>query len=878
MRQSGNDTRPLILLVFANDRIAYLENIPKERQRLSHLLKPVAEQLNLEVKELDYSTVAGVIDALNIDRERLVILHFAGHSGTRLLQLDEGTVYAEGLATKLNECSQLQLVFLNGCNNVRLVKALVDVGIPNVIGTRQSIGDKTAQDFSEGFFSALAEQGLSVACAYEQACSDVQTSWGQQYRSLAINQDAASQDWAWIREFSTGGGWRLEEAANPCNRLPSLLHGGVLPAKPFKNLYYYTESDAEIFFGRCQATLDILNALDKPEPVILLHGGTGVGKSSFLKAGLIPRLLSRGQTLHYFRYSEYDPKYSLGIQIFGKDETLNVRNDLPATNSVLATVWIIDQMEEIFLQYSGDNPAHIIPDRLQELLTVLHNLLYPLDGKTKAILCIRKEWYSELEYACEQYKLDCWKYFLPPLNKQAIIEIIEAPAKVHYLYDKYRLEIENTEDNRLAEQIADDLLKDKNSNITPTLQIILSKLWQRVEKHEHRIWNEKLYLEEQKTGLLLENYLDQQVQDIADKEAWGKSAKNSGLLLDVLHSHVTPQNTAKTLHYKEYDNLYSHVDYRLPLLIALKNRYLIIEPQSDKDNDTLTKTRLAHDTIAQLIATRFAESELPGQKARRLLNEWKKNWSDRAVTGERKEPVLDSFALKMIEKGQYGTINWQQDRVESAIIQKSRKHYRYKNIYNLTALISIFVISILLIFLAIQLPDIQIENKIDDINKKYSLVSGEFKENSRNKDIAIKDSLIIMGKELEAIEDEKINKRYLIFKYEMLANLFLMRAVVKIRTTNEKTADNDHAIIYGKVLLEKINDYDAYDNKLNKQDMYYKAIYYLMHAYAIKHCQGDKTAIITVEHLKSHLSKKYLATTLTDNDTCLYEILTEDKE
>ncbi len=157
---------PLILLIFANDRTAYLDSIRKERQHLIELLQPTADRLGLELKELDYSTVEGVIEALNLQHERLAVLHFAGHSGTDLLQLDEGAAHASGLAAKLATCPNLKLVFLNGCNNATLVKAITDAGIPNVIGTYQPIADDAAKQFSQGFFKALAEQGRSIAEAF----------------------------------------------------------------------------------------------------------------------------------------------------------------------------------------------------------------------------------------------------------------------------------------------------------------------------------------------------------------------------------------------------------------------------------------------------------------------------------------------------------------------------------------------------------------------------------------------------------------------------------------------------------------------------------------------------------------------------------------
>jgi len=136
---------PTILLIFANDRKAYLEGIRKEREQLINILQPAIDKLKLELEVISYSDINSMIDRLNALRERLVVLHFAGHSDIDFLQLDEGAVYASGLATKLVKCPNLKLVFFNGCNNATLAKTLVHSNIPHVIGTRQLIGDDVAK-------------------------------------------------------------------------------------------------------------------------------------------------------------------------------------------------------------------------------------------------------------------------------------------------------------------------------------------------------------------------------------------------------------------------------------------------------------------------------------------------------------------------------------------------------------------------------------------------------------------------------------------------------------------------------------------------------------------------------------------------------------
>ena len=319
--------------------------------QLEILLTPIAQRLDFELKLFPYTDSHALLDYLNANRERLVLLHFAGHSNSDVLQLDDGEWHIKGFAAKLGNCPHLRLVVLNGCQNAAQVHALRAANVAAVIGTHAPIGDKTATEFTQAFYHAFAEQALPLADAFAQAHQDMETRYGQTFRSLDIHATEQGDVLAWFLEprHTT---WKLADAAEPCNRLPK-LPPGELPAKPFKNLYYYTEADAEIFFGRCQAILDVLETLDTTsEPVMLLHGGTGVGKSSFLLAGLIPRLKapSRQQIVHYLRYNDLNPQQDLLVQLFGTDDPALIRTRLDTpTPAGLPAVWIIDQMEDIFL-------------------------------------------------------------------------------------------------------------------------------------------------------------------------------------------------------------------------------------------------------------------------------------------------------------------------------------------------------------------------------------------------------------------------------------------------------------------------------------------------------------------------------------------------
>src|SRR6266853_631314 len=77
------------------------------------------------------------------------------------------------------------------------------------------------------------------------------------------------------------------------------------PTEPYKGLGYYDIGDALLFAGRDTDVNECVHMLAEPKTrTLLLHGRTGCGKSSFLRAGLIPELESRGFGFIFLRRRE----------------------------------------------------------------------------------------------------------------------------------------------------------------------------------------------------------------------------------------------------------------------------------------------------------------------------------------------------------------------------------------------------------------------------------------------------------------------------------------------------------------------------------------------------------------------------------------------
>ena len=86
--------------------------------------------------------------------------------------------------------------------------------------------------------------------------------------------------------------------AQPGPQADTVRQGSYAKGSPFRKLRPFEFEDSEIFFGRTKATSEVLNALrDKAASGVaftLLFGGSGSGKSSVARAGVLPLVVTPG--------------------------------------------------------------------------------------------------------------------------------------------------------------------------------------------------------------------------------------------------------------------------------------------------------------------------------------------------------------------------------------------------------------------------------------------------------------------------------------------------------------------------------------------------------------------------------------------------------
>jgi WD40 repeat protein/serine/threonine protein kinase len=175
---------------------------------------------------------------------------------------------------------------------------------------------------------------------------------------------------------------------------------------PYRGLQAFEQVDADNFFGRDALTDRLLNRIGI-DRFLAVVGPSGSGKSSVVKAGLIPKL-RRGalpdaknwlatettpSTSPFEKLAEalgnvlLNPPSDMGQQLASDVTALNrlVRDYLPEKNAQL--VLVIDQFEEIFTLTSKEDDRKHYMDSLVQAVTVK-------DSRLRVVITLRADFYD----------------------------------------------------------------------------------------------------------------------------------------------------------------------------------------------------------------------------------------------------------------------------------------------------------------------------------------------------------------------------------------------------------------------------------------------------------------------------------------------------
>ncbi|MFH0901257.1 MAG: serine/threonine-protein kinase, partial [Pseudomonadota bacterium] len=142
---------------------------------------------------------------------------------------------------------------------------------------------------------------------------------------------------------------------------------------PFRGLFSFGERHAELFFGRDAEVAAFLERL-REQPVLAVVGPSGSGKSSFVQAGVVPRLREQGSWVVLTVRPGNDPFAALAARLEGGESARKIRSVHPSEAASSLHCLLAERpevtLEEALLRLDGNLTLrlHDSPHRLNVLL------------------------------------------------------------------------------------------------------------------------------------------------------------------------------------------------------------------------------------------------------------------------------------------------------------------------------------------------------------------------------------------------------------------------------------------------------------------------------------------------------------------------------
>lgn len=299
-----------------------------------------------------------------------------------------------------------------------------------------------------------------------------------------------------------------------------VIHGDLEPPAPgeppFKGLQYFDEKDTDLFFGREQLTAKLVGRLRDSNFLAVVVGASGSGKSSIVRAGIIPALRkgepladgtlpptdSRNWSIHVITPTMH-PLVALATELTRDVEsvtaTATLMDDLarepralylylgrkatdvrqsaamvahPQSFVVRQHLLVIDQFEELFTLCNDDLEREQFVDNL---LTAISD---EAGGLVTIILTLRADFYAHLaQYPELREAVAQHQEYIGPMSVEEMHRAIEEPAKHHKAQDGMPWEFEPGLVDLMLRDVGDE------PGALPLLSHALLETWKRRSGH-----------------------------------------------------------------------------------------------------------------------------------------------------------------------------------------------------------------------------------------------------------------------------------------------------------------------------------------------------------------------------------------------------------
>lgn len=364
------------------------------------------------------------------------------------------------------------------------------------------------------------------------------------------------------------------------------------PRAPFIGLLPYRFADVDLFFGRDRHIDGLIGKLTAEHtPLLIINGLSGVGKTSLLRAGLVPRL----------RQLEYSVAYSQILDSPRSDVLRGISNafDMPLTDASLGIVEALDAVKHV-----SAHPLVLIIDQLErcfrssqgdvEYTSFWKDIARVLGGgyrhEVQLILSVRSDWLHAFQTVPLNVPVFDFLFLLNPLTEEEAKDALSGPLK--YFNIAYEPE--------LIEEVVSDLAFQKESVNPPELQIVGLALYRHAREFAAdgsiRLTVDD-YNKLQGARTIIRNHLVNTVNNLgpSTQECW-----------QILLRLVGPENQRISKHTEELRGNLALQDFD-NIIANLEQAHLVTRQISSRDNRPVYT--LPHDYLVEEI-NKYVEQDL----------------------------------------------------------------------------------------------------------------------------------------------------------------------------------------------------------------------------------------------------------------------------
>lgn len=433
-------------------------------------------------------------------------------------------------------------------------------------------------------------------------------------------------DWSAVAEALR----RISPEQQP--RLTALTTDSEIPRlqEPYRFLSPFSRASRELYFGRENDIARFLSAWNHPDepPMLILTGASGVGKTSFLSARVVPALEDLGIRVIRVRGGT-DPTRRLSTMLARElartSDTITDRPLAQLLDSVAALeerpiAVIFDQLEEVFT--SGTLAES---QRLQARIAEL--LAGGGEHSIRLILSMREDYFGALLRSLHPLPTDELARTLPlrPLDAPDLKAALEGPARsnTNATYTPFRFE------DGLTDLIVTELLSDTAGEVAPRVQAIGTRLWEMVKDDPEPVITIEHYRDRLGGARgILARLLDEAIEDL--------SPSDQGVAKELLRAltHLPGSTTSRPTPQSELF-AYDDTSRREQVLRRLEDRWRVIQGFTDARWPSERTYRITHEALVARIKE-YGEEGTERNRARRLFHHGLSLW----IQGGRRDSDL----------------------------------------------------------------------------------------------------------------------------------------------------------------------------------------------------------------------------------------------